>query len=334
MVDDETHVSNQCHCMKSLLSRVSFIDYEWIGSTSQEKKKKERPSGLHKAWWPLLSLNNYNADEMCLYWLIKSHWIMQSTTKSSLFSKRQTLIDPQNYASPSCIVNGTVEAGKPSSNLQDCVSSKKVKGEFRDVLGHAGTKYHRKERLEVQNDGIWFWHWFSPSKMKCLATMNVFRDAISVIHHEPTFRHPSPIFYPSIDITSYHKSSAIHLNTLLSRSIDFTGQFAVCTILLMTLPNFPQGISVVCAFCEILVWGLGVGSAKVDVSSNLPGDESQGSQVPSYWAIFWRLNHLFWDSFSYRTNPFEMNWKLQMAHQSRMNTFHLYIYIFVTEIYP
>ena len=40
MVDDQTHVSNQYRCMKSLLSRVSFIDCERIGSTSQEKKKK------------------------------------------------------------------------------------------------------------------------------------------------------------------------------------------------------------------------------------------------------------------------------------------------------
>lgn len=42
MVDDDAHVSNQCHCMKSLLSRVSFIDCEWIGRTSQEKKRSGR----------------------------------------------------------------------------------------------------------------------------------------------------------------------------------------------------------------------------------------------------------------------------------------------------
>jgi len=44
---------------------------------------------------------------------------MQSTTKPAAFSKGKTLIDPQNYASPLSIDNRTIEAGKPSSNLQD-----------------------------------------------------------------------------------------------------------------------------------------------------------------------------------------------------------------------
>lgn len=153
---------------------------------------------------------------MCLCRLIKSHWILQSTTKPAAFSKGKTLIDPQNYASPSWIVSGTLEAGKPSSNLQDHSSSRTFKGEFREVLGHAGIKYHRKGTTWSPNDGIWVWHWFSPSRMNCLATINVFRDVIQC--------NSSWTIFPSIDITWYHTYPKVQSTSIHSRPEESISQ--------------------------------------------------------------------------------------------------------------
>ena len=154
--------------------------------------------------------------------------------------------------------------------------------------------------------------------MNYLATMNVFRDAISVIHHEPIF------LGILLQYFSINQSSSIYFCPEESISQAIYKQF------------FPWGWSLRPTprhFCRLCLLRNSCLGTQLGFTMMLSCSRWWFSGISSADLLgdILKVEHLFGDSFSYRTNPFEMNWKphhndFQIAHLSWMNTFHLYIY--------